>query len=247
MILQRIAEAVTSREWSTVLVELMILVLGIFLGLQVDDWNEARKDRADERQSVQRLHEDVVLADAVTQRVRDRMLGRLEQVKAAADLLANDSPSEAVTPEICSAISATSLTNINAPRLAAFDELVGTGRLDIISNDDLLRSLITLEQYRSVLAGLVSTTSSDNALLFLPAAFPELMQTHTYLEADTEEIRIGARCDLDAMRADPAFLNQFALNADTYDVFIRDGLDPWSRQFQRVHDILDDALGIDHE
>jgi hypothetical protein len=48
------------------------------------------------------------------------------------------------------------------------------------------------------------------------------------------------------MRASPAFLNQFSYNADTYDVFIRDGLQPWNEQFSRVHAILDEALGIEH-
>lgn len=246
MILNRISEAIAKKTWSTVAIELLILVVGIFLGLQVDDWNNARKDRDDERLVVQRLHEDVMLADRLTQRIRDRMLDRLDHIKAASELLSDDAQLTDIDPAICVGIVATSLIRINTPRLAAFEELVGTGRLNIIRNPELLRALIGLEQYRSALENLVTTSSSDSSLIFLPVAFPAAIQTDTYLETDTGEIRIGAACDLEAMRADPAFLNQFNYNADSYDVFIRDGLKPWNDQFSRVHDILDETLGIAH-
>lgn len=43
MILQRIAASLKKRDWGTVVLEVLIVVVGIFLGLQVDDWNQARK------------------------------------------------------------------------------------------------------------------------------------------------------------------------------------------------------------
>ena len=49
-----------------------------------------------------------------------------------------------------------------------------------------------------------------------------------------------------AMRASRPFLNQFAVNADGFDAFIRDGLAPWSTQFLKVHELLDATLGIEH-
>jgi hypothetical protein len=246
MILRRFSEAIAQKDWFTVTIELTILIVGIFLGLQVDDWNEARKDRNDEQQIVERLHDDVMLADQLTLRIRDRLLGRLDHIKDASERLFDNAPPENIDTEMCSSIAATSLTAINTPRLAAFDELVGTGRLDILQNAELLHALISLEQYRAALASLVNTTSSEGSLVFLPAAFPELLRVNTYLEPDTGEIRISVTCDAEAMRASQAFLNQFSYNADTYDVFIRDGLQPWNEQFSRVHAILDGALGIEH-
>ena len=44
MILRRLAEGVRKQDWFTVVVEVLIVVVGIFLGLQVDDWNNARKE-----------------------------------------------------------------------------------------------------------------------------------------------------------------------------------------------------------
>ena len=44
MLLKRLTQGIRSRDWFTVLVELMVLIVGVFLGLQVDDWNQRRID-----------------------------------------------------------------------------------------------------------------------------------------------------------------------------------------------------------
>lgn len=55
MILRRIAEAIRQRNWFTVLFEIMIVVLGVFLGLQANNWNEARADRNRSERHVSRI------------------------------------------------------------------------------------------------------------------------------------------------------------------------------------------------
>jgi hypothetical protein len=56
MILRRIASAFRRQDWFTVFVETMIVVLGVFLGLQVNNWNAAGQDRADEAFFMLQLH-----------------------------------------------------------------------------------------------------------------------------------------------------------------------------------------------
>ncbi len=43
-----LTDAFRKQDWFTVFVETMIVVLGVFLGLQVNNWNAARGDRAKE-------------------------------------------------------------------------------------------------------------------------------------------------------------------------------------------------------
>lgn len=43
MILKRLAEGIKNQDWFVVMVEVMIVVVGIFIGLQVTEWNENRK------------------------------------------------------------------------------------------------------------------------------------------------------------------------------------------------------------
>lgn len=63
MILHRIASAFRRQDWFTVFVETMIVVLGVFLGLQVSNWNEARAHRAEERGFLSQLRDE--LTDSV--------------------------------------------------------------------------------------------------------------------------------------------------------------------------------------
>jgi hypothetical protein len=43
MILRRMADAIRQQNWFTVVIEVFIVVVGIFIGLQVDDWSQSRK------------------------------------------------------------------------------------------------------------------------------------------------------------------------------------------------------------
>ncbi|MEO8810044.1 MAG: hypothetical protein ABI386_07355 [Rhodanobacter sp.] len=62
MILRRITTNVRRQDWTAVIVELVMVVLGVFLGLQVNNWNETRNDRALEHQYSQRLRDDFALS-----------------------------------------------------------------------------------------------------------------------------------------------------------------------------------------
>lgn len=46
MILRRITDAIREQHWVTVLIELVIVVAGVFIGIQVSNWSEALGDRA---------------------------------------------------------------------------------------------------------------------------------------------------------------------------------------------------------
>ena len=59
MILRRLATAIRKQDWFTVFIETLIVVLGVFLGLQVNNWNEARKDRLEAETSRERLIADL--------------------------------------------------------------------------------------------------------------------------------------------------------------------------------------------
>ncbi len=58
MILRRIAAAFRRQDWFTVSVETMIVVLGVFLGLQVNNWNSERQLRQQEQDLLRVLADD---------------------------------------------------------------------------------------------------------------------------------------------------------------------------------------------
>ena len=59
MIIQRLAKGIKDQDWFIVLLEIMIVVIGILVGLQVDDWNEGRKERDLEKGYLERVAKDI--------------------------------------------------------------------------------------------------------------------------------------------------------------------------------------------
>ncbi len=246
MILNRLAEAVAKQNWFVVFIEVLVLVIGIFIGLQVDDWNQARKNKIDEQQFLQRLHKDVLLAEELSNRVRDRRLDRLQTIMDAGDVLFDRIGRDQLTEDECISIASASFFNINASSLSSMNELMGTGRMEIIQDAELRTELVRLQQTRAGLVTMIAVQSGSSAFTHLPSSYPDLIQLESYFDADIGEIRGAPKCDLDGMRTNQKFLNQFSVNADGYDAYIRDGLAPWSAQFDKVHQLVDNALGMTH-
>ena len=245
MILRRLSEAITKQNWFIVVIEVLVIVVGIFIGLQVDDWNETRKDRKDEQLFLKRLHGDILLGEELSHRVRARRLERLELLMDAADILLGRAERDTLNQEECIATASSNYYNINVTDLSSLTELAGTGRMDIIQDAELRSALVKFEQVKDALKRIINLQTV--ASLNLSSAYPDIIQLAAYFDPELGEARTGVRCESKKMRANQAFLNDFSVNVDRYDAYIRDGLAPWSSQFDRVHQLVDDALGISHD
>lgn len=70
MILRRIADAFRRQDWFTVTVETLMVVLGVFLGLQANNWNEARVEAERSREYLSRIRAELVSGIAELERHR---------------------------------------------------------------------------------------------------------------------------------------------------------------------------------
>ncbi len=59
MILRRIAEHVKAQNWTAVALDFIIVVIGVFAGIQLGNWNEARAHRAGERAFLAQLRDEL--------------------------------------------------------------------------------------------------------------------------------------------------------------------------------------------
>jgi hypothetical protein len=64
MILRDLAHSIRRQDWFAIAIEFLIVVAGIFVGLQVTDWNERRQLRERERNYLQRMSEDLSKMEA---------------------------------------------------------------------------------------------------------------------------------------------------------------------------------------
>ena len=244
MILRRLADAIREQNWFTVIVEILIVVVGIFIGLQVDDWNERRKDRLDERFYLERLHDDVQLAISLSDRVRDRRIGTIDNLASAADVVFERSSRSSLSDEECEAIGVARFFNIVVSDLPAVTELVSAGRLDIIQDTDLRLAIISLKQRAEALQELIPINTIVR--VDLPMTFPELIRAEGYFDEALNEMQQHYDCDLEGMRNNQLFKNGLSLALDGYDAYLRDGLVLWVEQMNSVHEMLDERLAITH-
>ena len=70
MILRRVIAHFRKQEWTAIAIDLMIVVLGVVIGIQVSNWNAARADRERAHGYLERIRDDL---DADIAGYRDRL------------------------------------------------------------------------------------------------------------------------------------------------------------------------------
>ena len=80
MILRRFAEALKQQNWSAVAIEFVLLVLGVFLGIQVANWNETRIERDLVRGHLSEIAQDLRTHEAIGEDLIDSAKMRIAAV-----------------------------------------------------------------------------------------------------------------------------------------------------------------------
>ena len=143
MILRYLADAIRGQKWFTVLIELAVVVVGIFLGLQIDDWNERRKENSLERGYIERLEAEVDANIAVYQTAIQRAAETDRTYRDYFDYLHDPAVALPGESELLAVLCRVGIQSRLRFDNTVYDELVSTGRLDIIGYIELTRSLKT--------------------------------------------------------------------------------------------------------
>jgi hypothetical protein len=245
MILRRFMKHVTDQNWFAVGLDVLVVITGIFLGMQVTDWNEDRKDQYDSRNFLNRIHAEILIAEKASSRVRSRRLDLIEPLTAAARIIFNPTPQEQLSDDQCLALATSHYFHISVPDLPSLAELMSAGRVSIIEDERIRTGLISLQQTFGALQ--VNIQNLAPLVHDLPVQHPELIISEPYYSEDLGEMQARYVCNLGAMLQSRSFLNKASENVDGYDVYLRDGLRPWSEQMNIVHRLLDQELEIIHE
>lgn len=83
MIFRRFAQRFRQQQWGAIATELAIVVIGVFIGLQVDNWNQARQERQRLTMLVQGMRADLHDFDEVQQQFSRQVAQGLAAFKAA--------------------------------------------------------------------------------------------------------------------------------------------------------------------
>ncbi|MGE0182425.1 MAG: DUF6090 family protein [Parvularculaceae bacterium] len=246
MILRRVIVHVKEQNWTAVFLDFVIVVFGVFIGIQLGNWNEARAERAQSVAFTRALQNDL-RADAVLYRVIADYYSTArengERVLASLEGGAELSDEELIV----SAYRASQVAFLPTNR-STFDELVSTGRINLISEPDL-RKLATYHfGADQVDFALQSGRQSDYRSRFrgaIPPIAHEAARTHCGDRVVDGKFTLEFACSLDlppsvaaqaaaALRSDAALPEALRRRINQLDIQIYDMRERADRLVSRV-------------
>jgi hypothetical protein len=148
MILRRIIAHFRKQEWTAIALDFVIVVVGVFVGLQAQAWNESRQDRLQERMYIERLARDFTAIEERTEFANEKWLS---VINVSRRLLADIDAFNATgrmprrEQEILADLNDLHGTRIPAPRAATFVEMLSTGEIRVLRDEELRDALLAYD------------------------------------------------------------------------------------------------------
>jgi len=142
MILRRLSQSLKDQNWAAISIEFVLLVLGVFLGIQVANWNAERETNQKSAIFTERLKADLRGEDWTYQFLIAYNREVLANANRAVEALDGK---VALSDEalLVSAYRATQYHNRNQ-RGSTFDEMISTGSIELIRDPTLRDTAVRL-------------------------------------------------------------------------------------------------------
>jgi hypothetical protein len=212
MIIRRLANAIRRQDWFTILIEIAVVVIGVFIALQVQQWAQERDDRQTEAVYLSRLYEEVLELEAT----RSSIIAFREGVYASA---ASAVPvvvgleQRTLTKDECFGLGYLSILSNPTSDLAILNELQTTGRLNLVQ-DEKLKSSIRRYLLQAARERDVNQAVFRNVAPLIPY-YPELLRVSE--TATPENINVDTFiCDVSKMSTNLEFRGRFSFMLGGY-------------------------------
>jgi hypothetical protein len=136
MILRRLAEHAKGQNWFAVVLDFLIVVVGVFIGIEVANWNGARQDRQEERRYYGQLLVDLRTDLETLATAKERAARYDEAAQMVIDRLGG-APTRASPGQLAKAIQHAGWIYIPRASRGTYDELISTGNLGLLRNSQL--------------------------------------------------------------------------------------------------------------
>lgn len=224
MLLRRLTQHVKDQNWFAVALDFLIVIFGVFIGLQVSNWNAANAERASERQLLSQVQSDVVAAMTLKIAWLAEMEAHRKSLIAAVDVIQNKPEQQTISDAECRAMWSSHLLFYPVAPLGSLDEILSRGRLHTSRGRALQPALLTYRDHHEVIMQLNTTlTGLANLGDTYSDAFPRHVVETRELESSVDDpareqvARITdsafhTTCLLDIIRADQTIQNKLLSN-----------------------------------
>ena len=204
MILRRLAQNLRDENWTAIFIEFVLLVLGVFLGIQVANWNEDRQDRIREQEYLERLGREVAEILPEVRETAESLAHRRALIESLRDYLATGKGLESLDRSHCNAAGRSHIYAATIFYPPTIKELIATGNILLIRDPAIKTAILSFDQAHADRSQLRTDIQIDRWVL--ARHYPQLINSGLATNwADSS-------CDFEGMRNDPAFRNDFADN-----------------------------------
>lgn len=141
MILRRISKHVKDQNWFAVGLDFCIVVVGILLAFQITNWSEARSDRTQERQIIERLYADFEKLGRDVDASIEMMGPIVDEIETIKELIikgSNETDLQRLEEFYESEFGLQSIAGLSD----TYEQLISSGDMNLISNDELRSALV---------------------------------------------------------------------------------------------------------
>jgi hypothetical protein len=244
VILRRISAHVKAQNWFAVGIDLVIVVVGVFIGLQVQQWADAQRQARLERVYTERLQGEILNLMA-TRAPLVASRNRFNAALMATTQAMHAAESRALSDLECASVAYSYAISNPTDELAVLIELQSTGQLSVFSSPRVSAALgaflLVRARSRDSHAGI--TRSQLN----LHLRHPDLLRVTSPSDVASSSYAHGSfRCDFDGMRASLQFRNDYELNQTNYALHARDNANV-DASLLELNRVLVDVLDLPRE
>lgn len=202
MILRRVIAHFKKQEWTAIALDFLIVVAGILLAFQITSWNEARRDKALEREYLERLYADIENTLESRGRAAQWDETRLTQQTLVLNALRSGELRDEDRAAFDTGLSWFGFVSGPEVQWATVDELRSTGAMNLISDVTLRSAILRFDADLNRRQGI-----TRNFMESIYAFREQLGGKFEVVNFTSERNDVKLNYDFDALAADPAFRN----------------------------------------
>lgn len=193
VLLRRITQHVKAQNWTAVALDFVIVVVGVFMGIQLGNWNEARQGRLSEAQYLERFADEIELTIEHIRKEREFSESSIQAIENFTAQLYRDRTSDEAVVSATNEFTTKGAFFANfSPNRTTFDDLITTGNFDIIGDEAIRTGLIKLharyeDAKETIDSNIVWIQQGEDRIYYEFDAFRYDVRTRELFEDETQE------------------------------------------------------------
>lgn len=164
------------QDWAAVAIELIVVIVGVFIGVQASNWNETRKDRQTARSYIERIREDVSNDLKLFDRGDAIADARIAQIAVLSHTARNPETAKAAPARFLTALEKAAWRSYEPVEPRAYAELVAAGKLNLVTPVALREAMAAYYVQIARWAPIASDQAVQNAFVYATAGLLDAHQ-----------------------------------------------------------------------